>query len=153
MKTTAELRRELREAEQRDVDNREAARKATPVKYQYTIEPAKRESTFDKIYDDTCCMYEIRRTAVNLEAAVAAGHEEWELRDGRMRYLFNSWGGKIVTAVGGGTVYIGRVWNGPEDYADDRAFEQINVFLGEHPEGGDITTIVDEFLAIRKLNQ
>ena len=107
-----ELRRQLREAEALEVQEREARRKATPVRCQYLIAPASRRNTFDKLYDETCYTYTIERVILNKAEAEAAGHQDWELRAGGMNYLFNSGTGKIVCALGGGTSYISENWNG-----------------------------------------
>lgn len=145
-----ELRRQLREAEALEVQEREARRKATPVRCQYLIAPASRRNTFDKLYDETCHTYTIERVILNKAEAEAAGHQDWELRAGGMNYLFNSGTGKIVCALGGGTSYISERWNGENDGADVEAMEAIGQFLDANPNGGDITKIVETFQACRQ---
>jgi len=147
-RTVAELRAELRQAEQREAAAKEARKKEVPVEYRYTISLAKRHS-FDKIYDDTIRRYRIERVCLNAEAAKAVGHSDHEISSGGMDHLYNTVTAKIICPCGGGTSYIGPRWPGSNDGADDMAFELIGLFLVENPEGGDITTIVDEFRARR----
>jgi len=148
-----ELRRQLREAEALEAQKREARRKATPVRYQYFIALASRRNSFDKLYDDTIVQYHIERVILNRTEAEAAGHQDWELRAGGINYLFNKGTGKIICALGGGTSYISTRWNGEQDGADVEAFEAISQFLDEHPNGGDITPIVETFQACRQNNK
>jgi hypothetical protein len=120
------------------------------VQYAYYIHKPGKRGMGDKLYDPTCQLYEITRKTLNVEEAKAAGHDEWSLRGGGMLYIWNSVTHKIVSSVGGGTVYIGSAWPLNEDGADDEAFDLIGEFLVERTAGGDITEIVNEFLAKRR---
>jgi len=148
-----ELRRQLREAEALEAQAREERRRQTPVRYQYFIALASRRNSFDRLYDDTIVQYHIERVILNKAEAEAAGHQDWELRADGINYLFNKGTGKIICTLGGGTSYISERWNGENDGADVEAFEAISQFLDEHPNGGDITPIVETFQASRRNNE
>lgn len=154
-KTVAELREELRQAEALEATKLGDLRKNTPVQYRYTIMPNYNDRTanFDKVYDSTCLSYVIKRWTLNAIEAKAAGHGDHSLRSGSMTYMYNTVTGKIICAVGGGTSFIGPRFGGLQDRADDQAFSDIGKFLRMYPDGGDITSIVDEFLAVRKLTK
>jgi hypothetical protein len=144
-KTAAQLRAELAQAELRERQDKDALRKATPIKFKYTI-GVPIASRSEKLYDPDCCLYEIKRHTLNKEEAKAAGHPDSSMREGRANYVFNSWSTKIVCAVGGGTHYIfSNYFMNPQDGADQEAFDAIGEFLREHQQGGDITEIVEKF--------
>ena len=138
-KSAAELREELRQAEARERVEAEARKRATPVVYRFTAE----ESTpaWHKVYDPSCRLYNLRGEVVNREEAKAAGHSDHEMHEGGMLYLYNTLTERIVTSIGGGQIWIGANWNGSTG-SDDVAFDQVSAFLAAHPEGGDITSIV-----------
>src|SRR5215469_9904638 len=143
MKSSAELRRELAEAEQREKAAIKARKAATPPTFEYWVTPVsfgnEGRFSFGKVYDPTCHLYEIRRECANKDAALAAGWEEEELKEGSATYLFNVVTRRIVCAVGGGQLYISP--DGTDDYADDAAFYAIGGYLAEYPGGGKISWI------------
>lgn len=148
-RSVAEIKAELAQAQEREQANAKRVREQTPVVYKFTIKPVNSQRLFDRMYDDTCKLYEIRREVQNRTEAQAVGHHEWELRDGGMRYVYNTKTTKIVCSVGGGTSYISPNWNGPDDEYDGIAFDQIARFIVKNPDGGDITDIVKEFQEAR----
>jgi hypothetical protein len=62
-----------------------------------------------------------------------------------MVYIFNTLSHRIVTSVGGGTVYLSGSWGAKE--SAEQAVEELNKFLTAHPEGGDVTQIVTDHQA------
>jgi hypothetical protein len=156
MKSSAEIRRELALAEEREHNEKEARRKANPPKFTYWIVPASPEHDasfiYGKLYDPTCHLYSIERRITNKDAAKAAGWPDLDLREGSATYVYNVVTRRIICAVGGGTVYI-SCGNGfdREDYADDNAMFAIGNYLAEYPGGGEITWIYEQFRAERKL--
>jgi hypothetical protein len=146
-KSIEEMRAELRVAEQelkqREADERQAKMDATQIIMRFTIEPTTRRS-FQEMYDDSCLLYRLNGEITNLDEAKAAGHSDHNLRAGGMDYIFNKLSGRIVTGVGGGTIWVGGGWG--DKNADSARFTmiQISAFIVEHPEGGDITDIVEQ---------
>lgn len=145
-KSIEEMRAELHEAEQllkqREADERKAKMAATPVVMRFTITPAINRS-FQEMYDTSCLLYRLDGTITNLNEAKAAGHPEHNLRAGGMDYIFNKLSGKIVTGVGGGTIWVGGGWRDEENASAHAAIYEISKFIVAHPEGGDITDIVE----------
>lgn len=144
-KTTEQLRKELKNAEAREAAEFEAKRRATPPIRKYMIElmEISNNSSFDYVYDDSCLLYRIHSFVTNKEAAEAAGwSSSWDLNAGGMTYVYNTLSKKLVMGTGGGNIYIGPSWNKSDDTSHIRAMEEINAFLQQHPEGGDITDIV-----------
>jgi hypothetical protein len=152
-KTAAELRQELVAAEDRERAESRSRKEATPPRFEYWVTPANptRTSSYGKLYDQTCFLYELKRTITNREDARAVGWTDDDMKEGTGTYLYNTVTRRIVGAVGGGTFYItNNVPFGAEDFADDTAFFHIGAFLAEFPGGGDITYIVEDFKAARK---
>lgn len=139
-----EIRAELREAEALDAEARKAKRESTPVVRRFTIKPHEPRHFVEEMYDSDCLLYMIKAEVVNLEEAKTAGHPEHDLRAGGMVYVYNTMTGKIVCGVGGGTIWISQSLNGENKRSAFMAMGKIGEFLGEHPEGGDITDIVNE---------
>jgi hypothetical protein len=148
-KTVAELRKELRQAEEREHQDAKARKLVVPIKYRFTILPATESHT--KVYDPACRLYAIHGEVVNREEALAAGHYDESMRGGGMVYVYNTLTRAIVCSTGGGTIWISDAWYPKDlDGADDRAFDEVNRFLEAYPEGGDITDIVERFRASRR---
>jgi hypothetical protein len=147
-KKVAELREALSQAEAQEAAENEVRKLQTPPRFRYTIRPDSRNAFFDKMYDSTCLRYIIRRACLNEFEARAAGHHN--INGGQMVYIFNTVTSRIICSVGGGTSYI--VSSYADDGADDQAFTDIGQFLKSNPNGGVITTIVDEFRARRGLD-
>lgn len=152
VKSSAELRRELEAAETRERAALAAKRAATRPEFEYWVTPVafgnEGRFSFGKVYDPTCHLYEIRRECSNRDAALAAGWQEDEIREGSAIYLFNIVTRRIICAVGGGTLYIGP--NGQDDGADDTAMFAIGGYLAEYPGGGMISWVVDDFKTARR---
>lgn len=136
------LEAELRAAKLERAEARQAERDAVVVEWTYGVRPTER--AHHKSYDESCVYYDLFGTVVNKTEAEAAGHN---INDGSMAYLFNTLSGKIVGDTGGGTVYIGfqRDW----DDAHMAAINALGEFLDEHPEGGDVTEIVETYKAAK----
>jgi hypothetical protein len=152
-KSSAEIRKELLAAEERERAELRTRKEATRPAFEFWIRPAEVRGTFSfgKLYDPTCHLYEIRRTTTNREAASAVGWSDDDMREGSAVYVYNVVTRRIICAVGGGTMYINKSFIGEtEDYADDTALFSIGSYLAEYPGGGDITYIVEDFKAARK---
>jgi hypothetical protein len=143
MKTAAQLRAELVEAELREADERETRRKATPVDRRFTIVPTKPAKAHQELYDPACRFYIIESAVANREEAKTAGHSDHMLQGGGMVYVYNTLSNRIVTSTGGGTVWVGAGFTGERHESAHEAMYAISAFLVEHPEGGDITAIVN----------
>jgi hypothetical protein len=155
IRSSAELRRELQVAEEREKAEARARKETARPVFEYWVTPAEtREMTsFGKMYDPTCLQYKIERTTANREDARAVGWADADMKDGGATYIYNVVTRRIVCAVGGGTLYINKAFAPEtEDFADDTALFQIGAYLAEFPGGGDITYIVENFKATRKAN-
>jgi len=150
VRSVAQLKAELREAEQAEAAAKKQRLLDTPVQYRYQISPTSARGHFEKLYDDTCVRYQISRTVLNMDEAKAVGHHDWDLAQGGMTYIYNKVTCRIIGSQGGGNAYISDTWNGPSDGADDIAFQEIGYFLEANPAGGDITYIVENYQEARK---
>jgi hypothetical protein len=152
VKSSADLRKELEVAEERERAEIRAKKEAVRPIFEYWVAPAETRitSSYGKLYDPTCLLYEIKRTTANRVAARVAGWTEDDMKEGSATYIYNIVTRRIVCAVGGGTIYINRALDSAEDFADDTAFFHLGMYLAEYPGGGDITYIVEDFKANRK---
>ena len=141
MSRAEELRAELKLIEQEEAAEKAARKTATPVIRKFTIMPAKRQWT--TMYDPTCVLYELAAEVMNADEAKAAGHYEHDLRGGGMTYVFNTCTNRIVCGTGGGTIWVGGGFAGQNDDSAAWAMMLISDFIIAHPEGGDITAIVE----------
>jgi hypothetical protein len=145
-KSIDELRTELRVAEQdlkqREADERQVKLDETPIVRRFTIKPT--ADRWHEMYDDSCKLYELAAEITNIEQAKEAGHPGHDLRAGGMTYVFNPLSGRIVTGTGGGTIWVGAGWQTKNTESAHTTMEAISKFIVEHPEGGDITDIVEQ---------
>lgn len=141
MVTKQELQAQLRALEAIEEAERKARIKAAPIVMKFTITPT--TDRWHEVYDDSCLLYELEGKVANREQAKEAGHNDIDLRDGAMTYLFNKATGKIVTAIGGGTIWISSGWQIKNPESAQWAMARIGHYLVNHPEGGDITDIVE----------
>jgi hypothetical protein len=146
----AKLERQLSELRAEKAEADKARREAVPVIMQYTISklhPEDRE--YRDVYDDTARLYKLEGRVVNKEEAEAVGHRPFT---GAMVYVYSTVTKKIIMATSGGTIFISAGWThrGPSLAAATAAFEEVNAFLAENPDGGDITEIVTRFKAQNK---
>jgi hypothetical protein len=111
----------------------------------YTIEPTETKSFIDRIYDPAVKVYRLTGTCTNIAECEAAGHI---ISTGGMNYLFNTATNRLIMSFGGGHVYIGHGYDADEN--TEWAYNRIGEFLVRHPEGGDITPIVEETNRHRK---
>lgn len=143
MRTIEEIEEELRLAKQAQRDEAERRREAVKPRYEYVIASATTKS-YDRVYDPAVVLYRVESICLNMGECVDAGHNEDGLRQGGMTYYFNTATGRIITCTGGGYLHI-------EDFDDReasaRCVAEVSEFLVAHPEGGEITDIVERFHA------
>lgn len=148
-RTIREIEAELKEAQAIEDAELKARRDAVKLLWEYTMTPmeTKLSDDFDPIYDPTISAYKLYGRVINREECLAAGHPEFLLGGGGMRYLFNKVTGRLIGPTGGGTIYIGlgfgRRNRGIKKL--EKVITAISQFLVEHPEGGDISAIVGPF--------
>lgn len=147
-RSIAEIRAELEAAQKLEADKLKEAMKLTPIKWRYTVTPND-DRHWTEIFDDTCVNYKISGECVNEAEAKAAGHPEYSMRSGSMNYIFNKATGKIVCSTGGGMVFISNPlgWRPTEsDVVDPAAvaMKLVSDFIVAHPDGGDITHIIEQ---------
>jgi hypothetical protein len=138
-RTVEQIRAELREAEAREAAEREAERERVPVIWQYTLSPLEPDPNWNPRFDPTCSLSRRDGAVTNRAEAEAAGHSTYRMDGGGMVYVFNNGTGRFVTSTGGGRIYT----------SDPLAFEALSQYLLDHPEGGDVTPIIEEARARR----
>lgn len=141
MVTKQELQAQLRALEALEEAERKARIKAAPIVMKFTIAPT--TDRWHEVYDDSCLLYKLEGKVTNRDEAKAAGHPEHDLRDGAMTYLFNTATGKLVTAIGGGTLWVSAGWHTKNAESAKTTMATIGYYLVDHPKGGDITNIVE----------
>jgi hypothetical protein len=129
-RTVEDLRAELREAEAKEREEREARKAAVEPILRYTLTLDLRELRREPLWDPACRYYRLEGEVIN----------EQEL----LTYLFNSATGRFVKAVGGGNVYISAPHSSfnsgnPEVRA---TWSRLSEFIKAEPDGGDVTAIV-----------
>jgi hypothetical protein len=145
MRSVEEIKAELAEAQAVADAEKKALRDAVKPIWQYTITPEKSRDSFDRIWDETIVAYKLSGEVINKDEYLAAGNSELSIHSGGMRYLFNTGTGKLIGATGGGTIFISGGFGRKNDEAEAMVVHRINMFLGENPQGGDISQIVTEF--------
>jgi hypothetical protein len=145
MRTIAEIEAELKAAiRAKELRERSLHDSVKPV-WRYTLEPGPIEG-YNPLWDDTLGWYVLAGHVDNVDELIAVGWSAREFSRGSMRYLFNTSTGKIVMHSGGGTMYISSGWSTADSLeAEQRAIAKVGAFLVAHPEGGDITEIVNAF--------
>lgn len=136
-RSVREIMEELREAEAREA--REKKERADSVKPDVTVEirPADPSAyAWREIYDDAVTLWTVSATLLNEDELKAVGKEH---RVGSMTYYFNTATARLITSVGGGYVYLKK---SPEQW------KEVSDFIVTHPEGGDITLIVEKYAHI-----
>jgi len=149
--SAAELRRRLREAEERERAEADSLRLLHPPRHRYFVRPTAR-LYHDRIFDPTCRYVDIGRECLNRDEAKEFGHSDWECNDGSMSWVFNEGTGCLICPVGGGSQYI-YIGTGASDerrraWAD--AMVQISRLIAQQMGEGwdvDITDIAKEFFA------
>ena len=145
--TREELEAALNRIKDQEAAERLKALEATPPIWQFVIEPD--DDKFDQVYDDSVIKYRIEGIVINKEEAEAAGHD---IRTGGMTYLYNTLSKKLIMSIGGGHVWISRRNWYKETEVDEAgvvAWEAVERFIDEHPEGGDITDIISKYREVR----
>jgi hypothetical protein len=145
-RTVEDLRAELREAEAKEREEREARKAAVEPILRYTLTLDLRELRREPLWDPACRYYRLEGEVINEQELLEAGHsrDEARRRQGGMTYLFNSATGRFVKAVGGGNVYISAPHSSfnsgnPEVRA---TWSRLSEFIKAEPDGGDVTAIV-----------
>ena len=141
----AELRTEITSIEKELESVKKVERAKVRRDWMFGIYPVKDRSYLSEILDPAVKMYRLSGVILNKEQLETAGWSESETRDGGMNYLFNTATGKIIKADGGGNIYIrGGGWGGTteEKVIAGLVYDELNAFLVEHPEGGDVTKTI-----------
>jgi len=138
------LRAQLKEAERVEREEREERRNSVTQNWMFMIsledEPG---PGYKELWDDTCGYYRITGVLLNREECEAVGQNVDRSGDGAgMSYLYNSLSQKLVCSVGGGQVWVGMGWDATDRESSRIAIDEINAFLINHPDGGDITDII-----------
>jgi hypothetical protein len=152
-----ELEAELAEARKAEELAARARRDAVKPKWKFTLtpQPAPMDG-WDPVFDPTVTAYKLSGEVTNADEVLAAGHSDWAIRGGAMRYLYNTGTERLIGPVGGGTIYLTLSWSTTkrrERAALETAVAAISRFLAEHPEGGDITEIVQAFREVSGDNE
>lgn len=142
--TIEELEAQLKAARRAEADKAKAEMEAHRPVYRFTVEPASSAYHEERIYDPSIKLYSISGTCINADEVREAGYPDHVLRGGGMVYYYNTASNCIIGGVGGGTIYIGAGWNAEDRDSDIEAMAKVSAFIAEHPEGGDITDIVNE---------
>lgn len=131
----AEIKAELRAAEEAEKERIEEEAKSVIPDYTFTLV---RMPTlgYHKVMDDSCILYELRGVVKNKKELRKVGKVPFE---GSMTYLFNTLSGKFVMSVSGGSIFIDN----------PKCWDALNTVVRIAPEGGDVTHIVNGF---RKLS-
>jgi hypothetical protein len=144
--TIGELQKQVELKKKELEEERRKKREETKRQWKFTI--SKTKPFHDEIRDPAVVLYKLQGTVVNSEECVLAGWSSDEVRGGGMNYLFNIATGKFIKQEGGGNIYIPSAsWarNAQEKEDAEKAFETLELFLKEFPEGGDVTyTIVSQ---------
>lgn len=141
----ARLQAELAKANSEADAQRKAIKEATPPVWEFTIIPKDNTNdNWDRIFDPTIVAYILTGRVVNEEEVKEIGYSDFEIRGGGMQYLYNTVTKKLVSATGGGTIYLSEGWAKKRKGYLDKAIDQINAFLSANPKGGDITSIINE---------
>lgn len=142
------LRAQLKEAERAEQDAVEAKRSSVEQIWVFAINPDEGQRRYDKMWDDSVIFYRITGHLVNRPECEAVGQNLDRCGDGQgMSYFYNTLSKKIVCSVGGGQVWVGMGWNEDERESELIAINEINAFILEHPDGGDITEIIENHQA------
>lgn len=135
----ARLEKQLEELRAQRRAEMQAKMDAVTPLFTFTLTPVTdhwRESA-----DPACRWYELRGTIQNKDECLAVGKKPL---DGAMRYLYNTLSGRFVVSNGGGTVWLklGHEFGGEPDV---EAWTELEAFVKDYPEGGDVTPIVDRY--------
>lgn len=143
----AEIEAELAAAKAAITTARAAEREAVVPQFTYQLERLAHFKTFGQpIWDDSIAVYKLSATCLNVAECQAVGRAERDYAEGSMKYLFNKLSGKLICTEGGGTMHISNKGFGSDDPDETYllARTRIETFIAEHPEGGDVTWIVQE---------
>lgn len=124
---------------------REERRKTVTPVMRYTFGPSS-GGCFDKILDPTVVRLTLRGECTNMDVLQEAGWSASQVFTGSMDYLFNTLSGKVVMAIGGGSIFVttDRFGKSEEAVADGlRTFGELAEFIIANPEGGDVTAIIE----------
>lgn len=140
--TIEELEAQLAEAKRAKAAEANTKRESCPPQWVFTVEPVER--SHEEMFDPTCRFYKLSGEVANEEQARAAGWDEHSLRGGGMVYAYNTQTERIICATGGGMIYVSKSYKDKDDDSHLRTMEKLGAFIGQHPEGGNVTAIVAE---------
>jgi hypothetical protein len=144
----ADLEGQLKLIRQRREDALKVLRESVVPVYQYEIRLDQRDHG-DKIWDQSVKMYRLTGVCLNQEEVDAVGGKTFT---GGMSYLFNTATGRIIMPTGGGSIFIKASgwYRSPNEVDDtDQAYSELSAFLVSHPEGGEVTHLVEAHQARR----
>lgn len=138
------LEAQLKAARELEKAEHDARRRSVRPTYRFTFTPV--EDAFYGVRDGSgVTIYRLNCTCDNAEECKQVGRDPFT---GGMDYYVNTslQPHRIVCSTGGGNIYIetGRWARKPENRAKaERQISGLEQFITEHPEGGDVTTIID----------
>lgn len=130
----AALEAAIKRLRQQEAADLQASKESVPVVMEWVLYPTK--DAFRDLWDDSCIFYQLNGICTNKAEAEAAGHTR--IQEGGMKYLFNTLSGKFVGTFSGGIVWISK----RGFRTDEETLANLNKFVAEHPEGGNITEII-----------
>jgi hypothetical protein len=137
----ARLRKQLRDAEEKERKAQAERKKATEKRWRFTLEVSD-GYPFDRLQPDCgVVVYRLTGMVDNEEECRAAGHSSQDL-SGSMGYFFNEATGKIVCPTGGGRIFIHDTGDWHGDLKTYETYRRLEEFLRTSPEGGDVTEII-----------
>lgn len=137
--TVEELEQMLCDAKKQASDEARAKRESVVPQYTYSVLPV--DDKFERIYDPSVAYYRVEGTCQNQAEIDAVGGKSFT---GGMNYLFNSASGSIIGAFGGGTIHIGGKGFSRVSPEVDVTIARVSAFIVANPEGGDITSIIED---------
>lgn len=148
----ADLEKRLASLRERQRRDRQARLDSVKKRYKFSIERVEDSHRNQRpLMDPSIVQYALHGRIVNKPELEAAGHsvDSRMMSEGYMVYLYNTLSGRFVTALGGG-----HVWLRTGDWGDtpDPEWAEVEQLVRDHPDGGDITEIVQRALARRKVS-
>jgi len=142
-----EMEAEIKRLKDEDAAAAKVLRESVKPEWKFTFTPAPpQEANWDSVRPQSGVRcYVLHGEILNHEAIKAVGG--WKDRSGEGSYTymvnFATPYPTIVAGVGGGVIYIsGGAW-GREPIKAEPAFMALERFLFDHPEGGDVTEIIN----------
>lgn len=146
MRSIDEIRAELAEAEAREKEERQRIRNSVQPQVRFTVFVPQDTHVSGRIWDDTITVYRVEAEVLNKKELKEVGRSADE---GGMSYYFNTLTGKLICPTSGGTLYFHSFSKREDTEASEVARGEIEAFIAENPEGGDITSIIEKYKATR----